>query len=66
MDRAAQIMTSSFIDIVTSPETVAQAKKEWETRMNGQEYHCLMPEDHKAPLGINREIMEKYFGKRSE
>ena len=44
---------------------VAQAKKEWETRMNGQEYHCLMPEDHKAPLGINREIMEKSFPRMS-
>lgn len=64
MDRAAQIMTSSFIDIATSPETVAQARAEWKERMAGRTYHCLMPDDHQAPLGINRETMEKYFGKR--
>ena len=64
MDRAAQIMTSSFIDIATSPETVAQARAEWKERMAGRTYLCLMPDDHQAPLGINRETMEKYFGKR--
>ena len=64
MDRAAQIMTSSFIDIATSPETVAQARADWKERMAGRTYHCLMPDDHQAPLGINRETMEKYFGKR--
>ena len=64
MDRAAQIMTSSFIDIATSPETVAQARAEWKERMAGRTYHCLMPDNHQAPLGINRETMEKYFGKR--
>ena len=64
MDRAAQIMTSSFVDIATSPETVANARAEWKERMAGRTYTCLMPDDHKAPLGINRETMEKYFGKR--
>ena len=64
MDRAAQIMTSSFIDIATSPETVALARAEWKERMAGRTYHCLMPDAHQAPLGINRETMEKYFGKR--
>lgn len=63
MDRAAQIMTSSFIDIATSPETVALARAEWKERMAGRTYHCLMPDAHQAPLGINRETMEKYFGK---
>lgn len=64
MDRAAQIITSSFVDIATSPETVANARAEWKERMAGRTYTCLMPDDHKAPLGINRETMEKYFGKR--
>lgn len=64
MDRAAQIMTSSFIDIVTSPETLANAKAEWKERMGGRTYECLLPEGHKAPLGINRETMERFFGKR--
>lgn len=64
MDRAAQIMTSSFIDIATSPATVALARAEWKERMAGRTYHCLMPDDHQAPLGINRKTMEKYFGKR--
>lgn len=66
MDRAAQIMTSSFIDIVTSPETMEAAKEEWKERMKGKEYDFLMDDDHKAPFGINKETMEKYFGKRKQ
>lgn len=62
MDRAAQIMTSSFMDIVTSPETVARARAEWTERMAGRTYECLLPAEHRAPLGVNREIMKKYFG----
>lgn len=66
MDRAAQVMTSSFIDIVTSPETVEKARAEWKERMAGRTYECLLPEDHTAPLGVNRDTMEKYFGEREE
>lgn len=65
MDRAAQIMTSSFVDIVTSPEIMEAAKTEWKERMDGRTYKCLLPDDHIAPLGINRSTMEKYFGKRN-
>lgn len=63
MDRAAQILTSSCIEIMTSPETIDQAKREWKERMDGKKYESLLPADHKPPLGINRDIMEKYFGK---
>ena len=66
MDRAAQIMTSSFIDIVTSPETIRQARAEWRERLGGRTYRCLLPEDHQAPLGVNRAVMEHYFGPRPE
>ena len=66
MDRAAQIMTSSCAEIITSPETVARAREEWEMRMAGRTYQCLLPEDHQAPLGVNRDVMERYFGKRME
>ena len=65
MDRAAQIMTSSCAEIITSPETVARAREEWEMRMAGRTYQCLLPEDHQAPL-VNRDVMERYFGKRME
>lgn len=60
MSRTGQIMTSSFIDIVTSPETVAKAREEWKERMAGRTYECLLPAEHPAPLGINRSIMERY------
>ena len=61
-DRAAQIMTSSAVDILNSPETISAAKEEWKERMAGRTYQCLMPEDHKAPLGVNKSVMDKYFG----
>ena len=62
--RAAQIMTSSCADILNEPETIEKAKEEWKERMAGRKYKCLMPDDHKAPLGINKDVMDRYFGSR--
>ena len=64
MDRAAQILSSSAIEIMVSPEIIKRAKEEWHKRLEGKKYESLLPEDYKVPLGINRELMEKYFGKK--
>ena len=63
-DRAAQIMTSSAVDILLSPEIVEKARAEWKERMNGRKYECLMPREHVAPLGTNKAVMDKYFPDR--
>jgi len=65
MDKAVRIMSASAIDILLSPETIEAAKAELKERLKGREYKCLLPEDHKPPLGINKEIMDKYFPDRA-
>ncbi|HQK54862.1 MAG TPA: hypothetical protein PLA73_11555, partial [Sedimentibacter sp.] len=64
MDKAVRIMSSSAIDIILSPETIEAAKAELKERLKGREYKCLLPEDHKPPLGTNKETMKKYFPER--
>lgn len=64
MDRAAQIMAASAIDLLLNPQTVEQAKKEWKQRLGEKEYKSLLPEGHQAPLGINKGIMDKFFPDR--
>lgn len=62
MDRAAQILSSSALELLTSPKLVATAQAEWRERMGGNVYRSLLPENYRVPLGINRAVMEKYFG----
>ena len=62
LSRAAQIMSASVIDLICQPEALSRAKKEWAERMGGRVYKSLLPENHVAPLGINRSIMERFYG----
>ena len=66
LKRSAQITTASAIDIITNPEIIEKAKKEWKERMNGNVYECLLPKNHKVPLGINASTMDKYFPNRKK
>lgn len=66
LSRAAQILTSSFLDVLADPSLLVKAREEWKERMGGRTYHCLMPDEHKAPLGSNADVMERYFGPKEE
>ncbi len=66
MDKAVKIMTASVIDILLNPDKIIGAKKEWKERMNGNEYNCLLPKEHKPPLGINKKAMDEYYRKKFE
>ena len=64
MDRATQIMAASAVDIMTDKSLIEKAKAKWKELLAERPYECLLPEDHKPPLGINRETMEKYYPDR--
>lgn len=66
MDRAAQIISASAIDLITNPDIIDKAKVEWKERMGSNTYECLLPEGHKAPLGVNASVMNKYFPNRKK
>lgn len=62
MVHAAKLLAVSGLELFERPEIIEQAKKEWQERMDGREFHSLLPEDMKPPLGINAAVMEKYRG----
>jgi aminobenzoyl-glutamate utilization protein B len=62
--RSSQITTASAIDILTDSSIIEKAKAEWKERMGDNKYECLLPADHKPPIGINAATMDKYFPNR--
>ncbi len=66
MDKAVRIMSASAIDIILDKGTIEAAKAEWKERLKGRTYRCLLPDGHKPPLGINKNIMDKYFPGRKQ
>lgn len=62
--RASQITAASAIDLLTQPDILEKAREEWRERMGGKQYECLLPKEHKPPIGINAATMDKYFQNR--
>lgn len=64
MDKAAQILACSAVDILLSPELIDNAKEELMERLDGRTYESLLPDDYEPPIGFNRSIMEQFFPDR--
>lgn len=58
---AARVLASTAVDLLLDPETVEKAQAELKEALNGRVYTCLIPEDVKPPLHLNKDLMEKYF-----
>jgi aminobenzoyl-glutamate utilization protein B len=56
----AKVMSASILDLLTSAELRAAAKKQFDEDTKDSKYFSLLPPDAKPPLDLNREIMEKY------
>jgi len=56
----AKVMAVSILDLLTSPELRAVAKKQFDEDTKDMKYFSLLPPGAKPPLDLNREIMEKY------
>jgi aminobenzoyl-glutamate utilization protein B len=56
----AKVMAASILDLLTSPELRAAAKKQFEDDTKDIKYFSLLPPDAKPPLDLNKEMMEKY------
>jgi aminobenzoyl-glutamate utilization protein B len=56
----AKVMAASILDLLTSPELRAAAKKQFDEDTKDMKYFSLLPPDAKPPLDLNREMMEKY------
>ena len=51
---------SSILDLLTSPELLAAAKKQFEQDTKEIKYFSLLPPGAKPPLDLNKEMMEKF------
>ncbi len=56
----AKVIAASVLDLLTSPELRAAAKKQFEQDTKDSKYFSLLPEGAKPPLDLNKEMMEKY------
>ena len=59
----AKVMAASGLDLLTSPELLAAAKKQFEQDTKDTKYFSLLPPGAKPPVDLNKdikEIMDKY------
>jgi aminobenzoyl-glutamate utilization protein B len=60
MDRAAEVIAATGIDLLADPSIITRAREELDERLAGRSYVCLMPEDAAPPLELNADTMAKY------
>jgi len=56
----AKVIVASVLDLLTSPELRAAAKKQFEEDTKDIKYFSLLPPGAKPPLDLNKEMMDKY------
>jgi aminobenzoyl-glutamate utilization protein B len=56
----AKVIAASVLDLLTSPELRAAAKKQFEEDTKDTKYFSLLPPDAKPPVDLNKEIMDRY------
>ena len=56
----AKVIAASALDLLTSPELRAAAKKQFEEDTKETKYFSLLPPGAKPPVDLNKEMMEKY------
>jgi aminobenzoyl-glutamate utilization protein B len=56
----AKVMAASILDLLTSAELRAAAKKQFENDTKEIKYFSLLPPGAKPPVSLNQEMMEKY------
>jgi aminobenzoyl-glutamate utilization protein B len=56
----AKVIAASVLDLLTSPELRAAAKKQFDEDTKETKYFSLLPEGAKPPVDLNKDIMDKY------
>ena len=56
----AKVMAASVLDLFTSAELLAAAKKQFEQDTTDTKYFSLLPPGAKPPIDLNKDIMDKY------
>ncbi len=56
----AKVIAASVLDLLTSPELLASAKKQFELDTKETKYFSLLPPGAKPPIDLNKDIMDRY------
>ncbi len=62
LNAGAKVMAATALDLLTRPELLAEIRNEFNIYSNDHPYKSFLPEGAKPPLGLNKEIMEKFSG----
>lgn len=56
----AKVMAASVLDLLTSAELLAAAKKQFEQDTKDTKYFSLLPPGAKPPVDLNKDMMDRY------
>jgi len=62
LNAGAKVMAGTALDLMTKPKLLEDIKKEFTEYSKTHPYKSFLPEGAKPPLGLNRELMEKFRG----
>jgi aminobenzoyl-glutamate utilization protein B len=60
LNAGAKAMAGTAMDLITRPKLLEEIKKEFTEYSKSHPYKSFLPEGAKPPLGLNRELMERF------
>lgn len=60
LDTAAKVISLTAAELILRPDLVKAARDEFEERLGGKKYQCLLAEDMVPPIKLNKDVSEKY------
>jgi len=60
LNTGARVIAATAIDLLTKPKLLYDVKEEFKEYSKTHPYKSFLPEGSKPPLGMNKEVMEKY------
>ena len=66
LNTGAKVIASTALDLITKPKVLEEIKNEFAVYTKEHPYKSFLPAGAKPPLGMNKEIMDKYGAKMVE
>lgn len=60
LNTGARVIAASVLDLITKPKLLEEVKKEFMEYSREHPYKSFLPEGARPPLGMNKELMDKY------
>jgi len=60
LNTGAKVIAATALDLITKPKLLEEIRSEFNDYSKDHPYKSFLPEGARPPLGLNRELMEKY------